>query len=137
MRLIPIHPENLKQAWKDVEKYVARGIEYTDDKYSVADIKEAILGQNLILWVVYNDEEKRAQGCVLTEIYEYPQKRCLMIFLLAGDGFDRIVTLLPDLMEYGKGRGCVSLEFYGRPGWEKTLRPHGFEKIHTVMRLNI
>ena len=137
MRLIPIHPDNLNQAWKDVEKYVARGIEYTDGKYSVESIKEAILGQNLILWVVYNDEEKRAQGCVLTEIYDYPLKRCLMIFLLAGDGFDKIVTLLPDLMEYGKGRGCTSLEFYGRSGWEKVLKAHNFEKIHTVMRLKI
>lgn len=137
MRLIPIHPDNLKQAWKDVSKYIETGMEYTDGKYVLEDIKEAILTQSLILWVVYNDEEKRAQGCVLTEIYEYPQKRCLMIFLLAGDDFEKIVTLLPDLMEYGKGRGCQCLEFYGRSGWERILAEHNFEKIHTVMRLNI
>lgn len=137
MRMIPIHPDNLKQAWRDVEKYIIKGLEHADGKYSLDNIRDMILDQSLILWVVYNDEEKRAQGCVLTEMFDYPQKRCLMIFLLAGDDFDKMVTLLPDLMEYGKGRGCVSIEFYGREGWEKTLKVHNFEKIHTVMRLKI
>jgi len=137
MRLIPIHPDNLKKAWNDVEGYITRGLEYADGKYTLSDVKQMILDQGLILWVVYNDEEKKAQGCVLTEIFDYPQSRCLMIFLVSGDNFDKIVTLLPDLMEYGKGRGCARLEFYGRPGWEKVLKAQNFEKIHTVMRLKI
>lgn len=137
MKLIPVHPDNLNLAWKDVEKYITQGLEYGDNKYKVEDIKQMIETECLILWVVYNDEKNQAIGCVLTEIFDYPQTRCLMIFLLAGDDFEKIVTLLPDLTSYGKSKGCERIEFYGRCGWERILKAYNFEKIHTVMRLNI
>ncbi len=124
----------MRLAWKDVEKYIIDGLKYADDKYTLDDIKQALNEHSMILWVVYNDVKARAIGCLLTETLQYPQLKCLSIFLLGSDDFDEMVTMLDELREYGRGIGCKTLEFYGRAGWEKRLKPHGFEKIHIVMR---
>lgn len=137
MRLIPVTPENLKLAWKDVGKYVEQGLEYTDGKYAVNDVR-ALLGEGLlILWVVYNEEKEKAIGCLLTEVLQYPRVKSLSIFLLGGDDFPQIVEVLEDLKNYARSIECKTIEFYGRAGWEKVLKPYDFEKTHIVMRLDL
>lgn len=137
MKLIAINPENLKLAWKDTERYIVTALEYADGKYKLEDIRQMVLRGTLILWVIYNEEKKKAAGCLLTEIYIYPHKKNLCIFLMGADDFKDAVPLIEELKEYASGIGCDSIEFYGRPGWETLLKPYGFEKIHTVMRLKI
>lgn len=137
MRLIPIQPQNLYRAYKDIEKHIIAGLEYVDDKYTLADIKEMLSMQQMILWVVYNDKEGRATGCLLTQTIAYPRVQSLAIFLLAGENFSHIVTLLDDLKDYARSIDCETIEFYGRSGWEKVLKPFAFEKTHTVMRLKL
>lgn len=137
MKLIPVEPENLKLAWKDVGKYIEDGIQYTDANYAIADVLEMIKSGLLILWVVYNEDKEKAAGCLLTQLYQYPRNNVLSIFLLCVDDFEEAAPLLEDVKEYAKGLGCKKIEFYGRSGWEKMLKSLQFEKIYTVMRLNI
>jgi hypothetical protein len=137
MKLIPIQPDNMKLAWKDVAHHIEKGLEYTHGKYVLDDIKELILSKELTLWVIYNDTIQKAVGCLLTQLLQYPQMRCLSVFLMSADDFDEAVTLLDDLKENAKMAECKSIELYGRVGWEKLLKPFDFEKIHTVMRLSL
>lgn len=137
MKLIPIDPDNLSLALKDVQSYIEDALRYSDDKYNLDDVVKMIKSHTLILWVVYNDVERRAIGCLLTEILQHPRCNALSVFLLGGHDFDRIVQTLGQLKEYAVGIGCKSIEFYGREGWEKVLKPYNFEKIHTVMRLKL
>lgn len=137
MRLIPIHPQNIDLALKDIGKHIHAALEYANDKYTFEDVVSLVKAESLILWVVYNDDRQEAVGCLLTETIKYPQKQCLFIFLLGGDCFDEIWQCFDELKEYAKGIGCDSLEFYGRPGWEKLLQAFQFKKIHTVMSLEL
>lgn len=137
MRLIPIRPENVYLAMKDVKHWIEKGLEYTDGKYDMVYVQHLLATEMLLLWVVYNDEEERAIGCLLTEVLIYPKADALSIFLLAGADFSKIVLLLDDLKAYARKINCATIEFYGRDGWEKTIKPFGFEKTHIVMRLNL
>lgn len=137
MRLIAIHPENLYLAWKDASKFIERGLEYTDNKYHLEDIYNLISKELMILWIVYNDEKQCAVGVVLTQVIEYPQRRSFQIFLLSGNNFEEMLTLLDELKEHAINADCKSIEFYGRPGWERILNGLEFEKIHTIMRLKL
>lgn len=137
MKLIPIQPENITLAMRDVRPFVESALAYTDGKYNITDVLDAIRDGMQMLWVVYNEEKAKAQGCLVTEILAYPRAKALSIFLLGGDDFSEIIALLDELKDYAQGNGCKTIEFYGREGWEKVLEPHGFEKTHIVMRLNI
>ena len=137
MKLIPIQPENITLAMRDVRGFLESALEYTDGKYNVTDILEHVRSGMQVLWVVYNEEKEKAIGCLVTEILVYPRTKALLIFLLGGSDFSEIVTILDDLKDYAIGVGCKSLELYGRAGWEKILTPLGFDKTHIVMRANI
>lgn len=137
MKLIPIQPENITLALRDVRRYLEEALSYTDGKYNMTDVLDGVRQGMQVLWVVYNEEKEKAAGCLVTEILAYPRAKALSIFLLGGNDFDEIITLLDELKEYAIGVGCKTLEFYGRSGWEKMLKPYGFEKTHIVMRANI
>lgn len=139
MKLIPIQPQNIDLAWKDTEKYIQKSLEYTEGKYNLEDIKALIMDAELTLWVIYNEEKQKAIGCLLTQLLQYPRMRCLSIFLLSADDFkfDEAAIVLDVLKDKAKLAECSSIEFYGRPGWGKLLKPFNFETIHTVMRLSL
>ncbi len=136
-RLIPVHPENLEIALKDVNSYIVRGLPYIDGKFFYEDIVKFLSEEELVLWVIYNDKENQACGCLITEVLDYPQIRALSIFLLSADDFSQAVQCLEQLKDYAKRVQCKSIEFMGREGWEKKLEPHNFKKIHTIMRLKL
>lgn len=137
MRLIPIHPQNLDLALQDVGKHIHAALEHSNDKYTYEDVMSLVKAESLILWVVYNDDKQKAIGCLLTETIQYPQRKCLYIFLLGGDDFDDMAQCFDEIHEYAKGIGCDSIEFCGREGWEKRLRRFQFKKVHTVMSLEL
>lgn len=136
MRLIPIAPLNLKMAWKDVEKYIISVLPYMGGKYSLDEIKRLIETEVLILWVVYNDEKKQAVGCLLTQIIDDTQCRCLSIFLVNCDDFSNTFNvILPMIKEYATGIHCEWIELSNWSDWIVNLPQHGFNCIQTVMRL--
>jgi len=128
---------NVELALRDVGKHIYAGLEYADSKYNYDDVISLVKAESLILWVVYNDDKQRAIGCLLTETIKYPQKQSLFIFLLGGEDFDEMMECFGELVEYAKGIKCDTIEFYGRPGWERRLRDFQFKKIHTVMSLEL
>lgn len=137
MKLIPIQPENITLAMRDVRVFIEDALAYTDGKYNVTDVLDAIREGMQTLWVVYNEEKEKAIGCLVTEILAYPRSKALSIFLLGGSDFSEIVTTLDELKDYAAGVQCKTIEFYGREGWEKVLKPHNFVKTHIVMRTNV
>lgn len=137
MRLIPIHPQNLDLALKDIGMHIHSALKHSNEKYTFEDVISLLKAESLILWVVYNDDKARAVGCVITETVKYPQKQALFIFLLGGEDFEELAQCFGELQEYAKGIGCDSIEFFGRSGWEKRLGDFQFKKIHTVMSMEL
>lgn len=80
-RLIPIHPDNLTLALKDVSKYLVKALDYAID-YKLDDVKKFLFSNQMTLWVVYNDDKAKATGCLVTEVTQHPQTQCLTIFCL-------------------------------------------------------
>ena len=71
-------------------------------------------------------------GCAVTEIIQYPQKRVLHCFL-AGGKLDQILDMIESAIEWGKTQGCSGLTLSGRLGWGKVLKDHGFKPILLTM----
>ncbi len=53
--------------------------------YALADhIKKWILTNKMQLWILWDSEEKKYYGCVVTEVIQRPLQRCLNIRIMTG-----------------------------------------------------
>jgi len=134
--IFPIETDLLVDAWQSVKPFLEAALEHADGKYDLSVIFEQIQRENYKLWVVYN--ESQVIGCFVTELLQYPCAKVLGVpFLSCGDFDADIAPHFSTVKQWARDNNAVSIEFFGRAGWEKKLKPMGFEKTHTVMRLKL
>jgi hypothetical protein len=121
--------------WKEVEPFIAKALKHADDKYNLRYVKLSLFKRDMQLWVL--EKGKEIVGCVVTQICIYPNSKRLLIFALAGEGFDNWQHHFATIKAWAKEEGCESCEIYGRPGWERKLNTMGFEKISTVLKVKL
>ena len=93
------------------------------------DIVDGIISGNMQLWL-------GANGCAITEIVVYPNKKVLHVFLAGGDkglGIEQITDMHDDAIEFGKQQGCVGMTVTGRKGWKKVLQSRGWSEQFTTL----
>ena len=93
------------------------------------DIVDVIISGNMQLWL-------GANGCAITEIVVYPNKKVLHVFLAGGDkglGIEQITDMHDDAIEFGKQQGCVGMTVTGRKGWKKVLQSRGWSEQFTTL----
>ena len=93
------------------------------------DIVDGIISDNMQLWL-------GANGCAITEIVVYPNKKVLHVFLAGGDkglGIEQITDMHDDAIEFGKQQGCVGMTVTGRKGWKKVLQSRGWSEQFTTL----
>jgi len=93
------------------------------------DIVDGIISGNMQLWL-------GANGCAITEIVVYPNKKVLHVFLASGDkglGIEQITDMHDDAIEFGKQQGCVGMTVTGRKGWKKVLQSRGWSEQFTTL----
>ena len=97
---------------------------------SVDDILKFLFTQQMVLWVVYDEETSEAHGHFITEVKQYPQSSMLVIQYAAmlPNHMEQIEDLMQDYAEkYARNAGCTGIEFVGRPGWKKHATKYGYQ----------
>ena len=90
--------EQLMRGKDWIESALKKGGETHDFK----DIVDGVLSGHMQLWM-------GANGCAVTEIIVYPNKKVLHVFLAGGDkgyGIKQITDMHDDAMAWGKQQGC-------------------------------
>lgn len=105
--------------------WIKAALRYSGGTHTYADVCEAIKCGKMQLWPA-------SKSCLVTEITQYPRKKVLHIFLAGGD-LDEIKSMQPDVMAWGKARGCDDLTMVGRLGWSKALVDIGWQKEPLVL----
>jgi hypothetical protein len=116
-----IIPEEILRCRDWIESALKKG----GGTHSFLDVVEGILSGHMQLW-------PGKEGCAVTEIVVYPNKRVLHVFLAAGK-LEQITNMHSDAVEWGKGQGCEGMTLVGRKGWKKVLGDKGWEEQHTVL----
>ena len=86
------------------------------------DIVEAVDEQDMFFWPGKN-------SAAITEVLDFPRKRCMHIFLAAGD-MDELKEMEPCFVEFAKHFECDFVSLSGRAGWKKSLKDMGYEAAH-------
>ena len=99
------------------------------DTHNFKDVVDGVLQGKMQLWL-------GANGCAVTEIVVYPNKKVLHVFLAGGDqgqGIEQITDMHDDAMAFGKQQGCDGMTVTGRRGWKKVLQSRGWTEQFTTL----
>ena len=100
--------------------WIQAALDVGHNTHDPEDIGELIMNGQCQLW-------SADDGCVVTNVIEYPNYRALDIWLCGGS-LERIMDMLPDIERFGKYIDAKRITSCGRPGWLKLLSPHGYTK---------
>lgn len=118
------------EAWPVVEGWIAQALAHSI-VFAPADIHDYCLHRQMDLWLVEGDEPK---ACVVTRVDHGPQATILMVMIVGGRDMDDWIDLEAGLYDYAMSRGCVAIEAWGRRGWQRVLKPRGWEPMFTIYR---
>jgi hypothetical protein len=66
----------------------------------------------------------------------YPRSRTLTLGFAGGD-MGGLLEMIPDIKNYAEQLHCDAIECQGRSGWQKALKPFGFDKVSTTTRMEV
>jgi|TARA_R100001463_G_scaffold61741_1_gene114560 hypothetical protein len=105
--------------------WIMSAIKEGGDTHNFIDIVDGIVSGHMQLW-------PGKDGCAVTEIVIYPNRKVLHVFL-AGGKLEQITNMHDDAVKWGKQQGCDSMSLSGRPGWKKILGDKGWKQIQIVL----
>lgn len=134
VRLYSVNSTHIDKVWPLAAPLIERSLKHAHGKYKIEDILESIIDKNMLLWVIFNNDELSA--AFVTICLEYPQERTLQIDFCGGKDHKKWVGKVWDVLsEYARFHGCKAMEIPGREGWDRAITPYGFKKSHCIFRV--
>lgn len=72
-------------------------------------------------------------AAIVTEIKTFPTEKVCLCSMAGGD-MAEILAMAPGLESWARLQGCSSVLVEGRAGWERMLKPAGFEPFSVTLR---
>lgn len=138
MIITPVPKEHVAKAWLLSEPFIAKAVKLVADRYTTLDLWEAMCRDEYQLWVMFDNDH--LVGAFLTQIMDHPQARGINIPFLGAEEHrvnEWIDQILEAVEDYGRLNNCTLMEFFGREGWNKFLKPAGFKKAMCIFEKEI
>ena len=133
IELIYVPTKSVNDVWALVKTDIANSLNRSNG-YALADhIKEWILQDKMQLWILWDSQDKKYYGVVVTEIIQRPLQRCLNIKIMTGNHREKWQHLIKQVEDFAWQNNCDSLELVARPGWKRVLKPFGFKESHVLL----
>jgi hypothetical protein len=130
--------ELMAQAIKEVTPFLEKVIPYTGGRYKVEDIVQALLKEQMKLWVAFSSLDQKICGAIVTEINQYPQKKYFTILFCGGEKInewdDQMHRLLENVARKNK---CDAIDISGRKGWIRYMKSYGYNEDHKYIEKDL
>ena len=97
IELVRIPTENVNDAWGMVSQNIADALARSNGYARAEHIKEWILQNKMQLWILWDSQDKKYYGVVVTEIIQRPLQRCLNIKIMTGNHREKWQHLIKQL----------------------------------------
>lgn len=74
---------------------------------------------------------------LVTQFWYFPRAKVLNCWLAGGDLDELLNEMQPDVLKWAKAKGCTEALAYGRRGWERRLKAHGYAYRFSVVGKSI
>lgn len=106
------------ELWRDK---IADALEkHAHGTYTIEDIEGYIADGMMLMWAT-------EKSLALLEIIDYPQAKCLHVFMVVGEIND-VFQHMQFVEDYAQFIGCDMLTANGRVGWAKELKKKGWQQ---------
>jgi hypothetical protein len=130
MQVTWVPTEHIEFVWPNIKEYMMGAAEFTFGRFTAEDIKNELLRRQgeQQLWIAFEDKDN-FYGAVVTEVYQYPQMRALIMHFTGGKQLPKWKKpMLEILQQFAADNECDVIESYGRPGWAKVFKKDGYEQ---------
>lgn len=135
-RLILLDEDSLVRAWPRIELALDADPTLWNGAWTKDELLANAISGHVQVWVVELDNFYTM--IVMTQIYRNTVAATLQIFWAYGEDMFRALDLMSDVFDaYGAQHGATKLEIVGRKGFERVLRPYGFEPRYTAYERDI
>lgn len=110
-------------------EWIEAALAYGGDTHDYEHVAYGILEGAMQLWPAED-------GCLVTELLQYPKKKVLHIFL-AGGRLQTLTDMHDDVIAWAKSQGCTALTLSGRKGWVRALESFDWEPTLTTLSKEI
>jgi hypothetical protein len=129
--LYGIQPAEINAVWEDVRALIEGACATTRGKFDAHDIKAGLLTGEDQLWI-WRTATAFAVG--ITRLANYPKQRVCTLRIVTGNNMEEWAEpCIKTIEKWAKANGCHAMEFQARPGWERFLRPRGYDKTHVYL----
>ena len=133
--LYGIQPAEINAVWEDVRALIEDACVTTRGKFDAQDIKAGLLTGEDQLWIWRTDT---AFAVGITRLANYPKQRVCTLRIVTGNNVDEwYLPCLETIERWAKANGCHAMEFQARPGWERFIRPLGYDKTHVYLEKSL
>lgn len=115
----------------DIEPLLEKALRYSLGEYLPQDILDYAADGRMQLWIA--SENLQLIGCVVTELLNFPRKSVCNVVVVAGENLEQWMYGYELIEQWAATMGIDEIRGYGRTGWERLMKPQGFNKAYTVM----
>lgn len=131
MQPFGVPAEVVPKIWHRVEGLIVEACAYNGGRYRAEDHLNELMAGIKQLWMVVSGDDVLA--VVITEIIDYPRKRCATIHICTGNGLAEWAKFLPTIEAWAREHGCAEMFLMARPGMERALRDQNYQKSHVLL----
>lgn len=140
---IPIERMTLDQfteVWLKVLPFVKKLVARGHGRVSEKSVFDEVINREVHLWVCFDEEkDNEVVAFIATRVREYANKRLLSFDYIGGerveDWFDDAHDLIAEWAKTKQSEGgpaCDGIEAIGRLGWQRFLKPKGWESQYVI-----
>jgi hypothetical protein len=115
-----IQPREVEAHWPRLAPLIERGLCFAGGCFGLADVRRSLIEGRRQLWVDWPE----IRCALVTEQFDYPLKRVLHVFLVAGRLPRDWRAIWAGIERWARSQGCAAVEIRGRPGWARHLNDY-------------
>ena len=115
-------------------EHIESALRFSYGEREVRDVLKELVDGSKQIWLGTLNNEFVAT--VITQIIDYPKKKTCEICYMggtAGAGILDALGYLESVEDWAIANGCDDIQVFGRRGWLKALKKHGYSSRYTII----
>lgn len=137
LRVSLVPPGWIDRLWPQASLQLMDAVDQSEGRFTLADLYSKLISGGWQLWVVFTDSGQLVASITSSFVY-YPQGKWLSGQFLGGERLEEWRDIFCDTFDrWARDNGCKNIEFTGRPGWARRLKPNGYRELFRVYQRDL